>query len=46
MNLDTPDPACDINLVQGAPAALDQPGVMVNAFGFGGQNAVLILKRG
>ena len=46
MNLDNPDPACDINLVQGAPATLDKPGVMINAFGFGGQNAVLILTRG
>ncbi len=45
MNLDHPDPACAVNLVRGAPAQLEQPGVIVNAFGFGGQNAVLALRR-
>ena len=45
MNLDDPDPACDINLVQGDSVPLEQQGVMVNAFGFGGQNAVLVLQR-
>jgi 3-oxoacyl-[acyl-carrier-protein] synthase II len=45
MNLDNPDPACDIDLVRGAPAPLEQPGVMVDAFGFGGQNAVIALRR-
>ncbi len=45
MNLEQPDPACAINLVRGAAGSLQQPGVMVNAFGFGGQNAVLVLQR-
>jgi 3-oxoacyl-[acyl-carrier-protein] synthase II len=45
MNLDHPDPACDVNLVRGQAQLLEQPGVMVNAFGFGGQNAVLALRR-
>jgi 3-oxoacyl-[acyl-carrier-protein] synthase II len=45
MNLDNPDPACAIDLVRGAPAPLEQPGVMVDAFGFGGQNAVIALRR-
>ena len=40
------DESGERNLVRGGPATLEQPGVMVNAFGFGGQNAVLILKRG
>jgi 3-oxoacyl-[acyl-carrier-protein] synthase II len=44
MNLDDPDPACDLNLVRGAPAAFAGGAVMVNAFGFGGQNAVLVLR--
>jgi 3-oxoacyl-[acyl-carrier-protein] synthase II len=45
MNLDHPDPACAIDLVRGAAAPLEQPGVMVDAFGFGGQNAVIALRR-
>ena len=45
MNLDNPDPACAIDLVRGAGAPLEQPGVMVDAFGFGGQNAVIALRR-
>lgn len=45
MNLDNPDPACAIDLVRGAAAPLEQPGVMVDAFGFGGQNAVIALRR-
>ena len=45
MNLDNPDPACDVNLVRGAAATLEQPGVIVDAFGFGGQNAVIALRR-
>ncbi len=45
MNLDHPDPACDIRLVRGAPATLQAPGVMIDAFGFGGQNAVIALRR-
>lgn len=45
MNLDDPDPACDLNLVRGDRRSLDQPGILVQAFGFGGQNAVLALER-
>ena len=45
MNLDHPDPACAIDLVRGDAAALEAPGVMVDAFGFGGQNAVIALRR-
>jgi 3-oxoacyl-[acyl-carrier-protein] synthase II len=45
MNLDNPDPACDINLVRGQAATLEQPGVIIDAFGFGGQNAVIALRR-
>ena len=44
MNLDNPDPACDIDLVRGAAAPLERPGVMIDAFGFGGQNAVIALR--
>jgi len=45
LNLETPDPECNLRLV--GAAALDLPAsvVMKNSFGFGGSNAVLILRR-
>jgi 3-oxoacyl-[acyl-carrier-protein] synthase II len=45
INLDQPDPACDLDCVpqQGRAA---QPAVVVsNSFGFGGINASLVLRR-
>ncbi len=45
MNLDDPDPACDLNLVRDARRPLERSGILVQAFGFGGQNAVLALDR-
>jgi 3-oxoacyl-[acyl-carrier-protein] synthase II len=46
-NLDTPDPACDLNFVRDAepPEAnlASDAAVMVNTFAFGGQNAALVL---
>lgn len=47
INFEDPDPECPLRLVAGARAAL--PGVRVilkNSFGFGGQNASVILIRG
>ncbi len=44
-NYETPDPECDLDVVGGAPRAMDVGGVIVNAFGFGGQNASLVFKR-
>lgn len=45
INLDTPDPECDLNYTpnKGVPAALTH--VMSNSFGFGGHNAVLIFSK-
>jgi 3-oxoacyl-[acyl-carrier-protein] synthase II len=45
INLDTPDPSCEISgfVDVATPRALRH--AMVNAFAFGGHNAVLVLKR-
>ncbi len=45
INLDHPDPECDLDYVPNESRAVDVRLMMKNAFGFGGQNAVLILGR-
>ena len=45
INLEERDPACDLNVVTGAPSALGSPVVMVAARGFGGFNAAVLLRR-
>jgi len=44
-NLETPGPGCDLDYVVGTPRDLDVDGVLVNAFGFGGQNTTLAIRR-
>ena len=44
-NLETPDPECDLDYVPHQPRHMAVDTVLVNAFGFGGQNACLILRR-
>ncbi|MEO3819260.1 beta-ketoacyl synthase N-terminal-like domain-containing protein [Plantactinospora sp. B24E8] len=41
--LDEPDPACPVRLPVGAGTALDVDRVLVNAYGFGGTNASVVL---
>ncbi len=45
INLETPDPECDLDYTpnRGRAATIDT--VMNNSFGFGGHNAVLIFGR-
>jgi len=45
-NLINPGPGCDLDYVVGEPRALANiDGVLVNAFGFGGQNTTLAIRR-
>lgn len=45
INLDVPDPACDLNYTPNVGVAREVNVVMSSAFGFGGHNAVIILGR-
>lgn len=45
-NLDNPDPACDLNFVGPESIAVSSPVAMKNSFGFGGNNGVIILRKG
>jgi 3-oxoacyl-[acyl-carrier-protein] synthase II len=45
LNLDNPDPECQVMLVGESPQAMARPLAMKNSFGFGGGNGVLVLRR-
>jgi len=45
INYENPDPDCDLDYVPNAARSADVSCVLVNAFGFGGQNACLAVKR-
>ena len=45
INLDNPDPACDLDYVPHRARQLDMNVVMSNSFGFGGTNACIVLKK-
>jgi 3-oxoacyl-[acyl-carrier-protein] synthase II len=45
LNLDQPDPACKVSLVGREPAPLTTDIAIKNSFGFGGGNAVAVLRR-
>jgi 3-oxoacyl-[acyl-carrier-protein] synthase II len=45
INLDNPDPACDLDYVPNVPRQADVKVALVNGFGFGGQNASIVLQK-
>jgi 3-oxoacyl-[acyl-carrier-protein] synthase II len=45
VNLETPDPACDLPLVVGEGRDLAPEVLLSNSFGFGGINAALVFRR-
>ncbi len=45
INLDTPDPDCDLDYVPHVARHIPVRAAMVNGFGFGGQNATAIFRR-
>ena len=46
INYSTPDPECDLQYVPNQTIDVDVEYTMSNTFGFGGHNAVLVLKKG
>ena len=45
INLDNPDPECDLDYVPNAARQVAVTTALTNSFGFGGHNSVLILRK-
>ncbi len=46
INLDEPDPGCDLDHVAGAPREQQVDVALSNSFGFGGHNTAVVFRRG
>ncbi len=44
-NYSTPDPDCDLDYVPNVARQVEVNAVLINAFGFGGQNACLVIQK-
>jgi 3-oxoacyl-[acyl-carrier-protein] synthase II len=44
INLDTPDPECDLDFGPNQPRQAEVKIAIANGFGFGGQNASVVLQ--
>jgi 3-oxoacyl-[acyl-carrier-protein] synthase II len=45
INLEVPDPECDLDYVPNQARPADVEVAMNNSFGFGGHNACIVLRR-
>jgi 3-oxoacyl-[acyl-carrier-protein] synthase II len=45
INLETPDPNCDLDYVPNEPRQANVNTAIINGFGFGGQNACVVLEK-
>ena len=45
INLDHPDPACDLDYVPNTPRPMTINYALSNSFGFGGTNGTLLMKK-
>jgi 3-oxoacyl-[acyl-carrier-protein] synthase II len=45
INFEAPDPACDVDCVPNVARDAQPDAALSNSFGFGGQNACLLIRR-
>jgi 3-oxoacyl-[acyl-carrier-protein] synthase II len=45
INLENPDPECDLDYVPNTPRDADVRVALSNSFGFGGENGALVVRR-
>ena len=45
INLDTPDPACDMDFIPNQPRAVEVEAALCNCLGFGSKNSAIVLGR-